>query len=49
LTPLPWRLVYFFVGFSLISLGFGPNSGYWCRVFLTLRNTLVFVIGLLSF
>jgi len=25
----------------LISPGFGPNSGFWCRVFLTLRKTLM--------
>jgi hypothetical protein len=25
--------LHFLEGF-LISLGFGPNSGYWCRVFL---------------
>jgi hypothetical protein len=35
---LRWRLMYFFGGFSLISLSFGPNSGYWCRVFLDLTE-----------
>ncbi len=36
------RLMYTFGGFFLIiSAGFGPNPGYWCRVFLTLRKTLL--------
>jgi hypothetical protein len=30
--------MYFFGGFFLLSLGFGPNSGYWCRVFLDLTE-----------
>jgi hypothetical protein len=36
------RLMYTFGGFFfIISPGFGPNPGYWCRVFLTLRKTLL--------
>jgi len=35
LTP-GWRLLYFCGGFLKISPGFGPNSEYWCRVFMTL-------------
>jgi hypothetical protein len=26
--------------------GFGPNSGFWCRVFLTLWKTLIFAVVL---
>jgi hypothetical protein len=33
--------VYFFTGFSLISPGFGPSSGYWCRVVRNLLKTLI--------
>jgi hypothetical protein len=41
-TPLR-RLMYFFGRFFLkISPGFGPNSGFWCRVFLTLQKTLMY-------
>ncbi len=37
-----WRLMYLFrVFFKKISPGFGPNSGFWWRVFLTLRKTRV--------
>jgi hypothetical protein len=39
--PPPWRLMYFFTGFLKISPGFGPNSVYWCHVFLTLWKTLL--------
>jgi hypothetical protein len=31
-------LCRFFFG---ISYRFGPNSGFWCCVFLTIRNTLL--------
>jgi hypothetical protein len=40
LTP-PWRLMYCFAACFWISPGFGPNSGFWCRVFLTLGQTLI--------
>jgi hypothetical protein len=43
LTP-GWKLMYFFADFFWISPGFGPNSGYWCRDFLTSRKTLISLI-----
>jgi hypothetical protein len=48
-TPLNAKGVYgfrlfrvLFCSFLKIPPGFGPNSGFWCCVFLTLRKTLLF-------
>jgi hypothetical protein len=41
LTPPQLKANVLFCMFSKISPGFRPNSGYWCRVFLTLRKTLM--------
>jgi hypothetical protein len=36
--------MYFLAGFFfLISPGFGPNSGFWCCVFLTIRKTQLYI------
>jgi hypothetical protein len=38
----PGRQCTFLTGFLKISPGFGPNPGFWCRVFLTLGKTLIY-------
>jgi hypothetical protein len=37
----PLKADVLFWRFLKILPGFGPNSGYWCRVSLTLRKTLL--------
>jgi len=45
----PGRLMYFFASFFKISPGVGPNSGFWCCVFLTLfENSTIYLVWFFS-